>query len=164
MMKNIFKVLLLMVFVFSAAIAALADDAQLHGEVFIISGEEVKVMIRTPAASGEKYEALDDTDTFFWSKGGEASLTVNGKECQKFVLVRAFSDRAPDELFLTVDGVNHIMKRAVSASGVKYEAVDDPKVVLWGKGASVVLTVGDAAYSDYEIWQPLGRVWLPPTR
>ena len=162
-MKKVFKVLLLVVFVFFPTVATFADsaDAQLREEIFIVSGETVKVFIRTPAASGEKYEALGDSNTMFWSKGEEAILTVEGKECPKYVLVRAFSDKDADRLFLTVDGKNYIMERAVSASGVRYEAANDPETVLWSKGASVTLTVAGAVYPDYEVWQPLGRIWLP---
>jgi len=166
-MGKIFKVLLLVVFVFFTTGAALADgtDARVRDEVFIVSGETVKVIIRTPAASGEKYEALGDPATVFWSKGDEALLTIEGKECPKYVLVRVFSDMDADKLFLTVDGRNYMMKRAVSASGAKYEAVHDPDTVLWGKGAEVTLTVAGAVYPDYNVWQPLGRIWLPsPTK
>ena len=164
-MKKFFKVQLLVIFVFFPAIIALAADtaaAQRHDMVFIISDETVNVMMRTPAASGEKYEALGDPDTVFWSKGDEAMLTIDGKEYSRYVLVNAFSGADADELSLTVDGKSYIMKRAVSASGARYEAVNDPETVLWNKGASVTLTVGGVVYPDYDVWQPFGRIWLPP--
>ena len=165
MIKKFFKIQLLVIFVFFPTIVALAadtDTAQWRDEVFIISDETVKVIMRTPAASGEKYEALGDPDTIFWSKGDAAMLTIEGKECSRYVLVRIFADMDADKLFLTVDGRNYIMKSTVSASGAKYEAVNDPETVLWGKGALVTLTVGGVVYPDYDVWQPFGRIWLPP--
>jgi len=166
MVKKIFMIQLLVVFMFSPAILALATDtdtAQRSDMVFIISNETVKVMMRTPAASGEKYEALGDPDTIFWSKGKESILTVEGKDHSKFVIVKAFSGMDDDELYLVVDGKNYLMKRAISASGVKYEAMNDPDIILWSKGASVTLTVGGVVYPGYNIWQPFGRIWLPPS-
>ena len=163
-MKNFFKILLLVTFVFFPAIIALAADtneSQWRDTVFIISGETVKVMMRTPAASGEKYEALGDPDTFFWSKGDESMLNIDGNGCSRYVLVKTFAGSDTDDLFLSVDGKNYTMKRAVSASGAKYEAVNAPDTVLWNKGASVTLTMGGFVYQDYNVWQPFGRIWLP---
>ena len=164
MVKIFFKIQLLVIFMFFPAIIASAidtDAAQQHDMVFIVSGETVKVMMRTPAASGEKYEALGDPDTIFWSKGNESILTIDGKEYSRYVLVKVFSGHDADNLFLSVDGKNYTMKRAVSASGEKYEAVNDPDTVLWSKGASVTLTVSGVVYPDYNDWQPFGRIWLP---
>ena len=76
-------------------------------------------MIQMPAASGEKYEAVGVPDTYFWSKGNEASLFVKGKECPKYVLIRPFADRVPDELFLTVDGKNHQMNSTFAVEFLK---------------------------------------------
>jgi membrane-bound inhibitor of C-type lysozyme len=142
--------------------SALANDhdTNTRDEVFIISGKTVKVLVQTLTASGVRYEALGDQNTIFWSKGDEASLIVEGKECTKYVLVKVYSNSAPDELFLTVDGKNYWMKRVISASGEKYEAVNDSETVLWGKGASVTLTIGGVTYPDYDTWQPLGRICL----
>jgi membrane-bound inhibitor of C-type lysozyme len=161
-MRKILCVALVWAFLTVSAWAS-DNNMRLNDEVFIISGETVKVLLRTPAASGEKYEAIDGSDTLFWSKGDEASLTIDEKELTKYVLVRAFLSGEPDELFLTVDGKNYIMKETSSASGAKYEALDDPKTNLWSKGALVTLTVGGVVYPDYDVWQPLGRIWLPPS-
>ena len=65
------------------------------------------------------------------------------------MLVRIFSDMDPEKLFLTVDGRNYIIRSAVSASGAKYEAVNDPETSLCGKSASVTLTVGGVVYPGY---------------
>jgi len=165
MVKKFLKIQLLVILVFFTAIITLAtaaDAAQRRDMVFIISDETVKVLMQTPAASGEKYEALGDPDTIFWSKGYEAMLNIDGKEYSRYVLVKAFSGADAGELFLSVNGKNYIMKRTVSASGARYEAVNDPDTVLWSKGASVTLTVGGVVYPDYDVWQPFGRIWLPP--
>ena len=150
----LFVGVLLVVFASGMALASETGD-----EVFIISGEVTRVLVRMPAAGGEKYVALGDPATEFWSKGKESTLSIDGKACSRYVLVRASTNE--DELFLTVDGKNYRMKNAVSASGTKYEAESDSSTVLWNKGASVSLTVEGKEYPDYDAWQPLGRIWLP---
>lgn len=151
------KLLVLVLFVFLFTGAAFADD----GEVFIVSGDMVKVMTLTPAASGEKFEAIGDDETSFWSKGDEAFLTVGGRELGRYVLVRPYRGGEPGALFLTVDGKNYRMKPVVSASGANYAAEDAPGTELWNKGDTVILIVDGVEYPGYDIWQPFGRIWLP---
>lgn len=160
-MRKKFTFALVFLTVFSIAVAFPIGTvfAASSDEVFIISGDTTVVMIRMPAASGEQYVALGDPDTEFFSKGDEAMLNIDGEARSKYVLVRGSS--VEGELFLTVDGKNYRMRSAVSASGSSYEALDDPKTTLWGKGGSITLTVAGVDYPGYDVWQPLGRIWLP---
>ena len=153
------KKLLLFVGVLSVVfVSGMAAALEPNDEVFIIFGETTRVLVRMPAASGEKFVALGDPTTEFWSKGKESMLSIEGEACSRYVLVQGSTNE--DELFLTVDGKNYRMKSAASASGTKYEAENDSSTVLWNKGSSVTLTVEGKEYPDYDTWQPLGRIWL----
>ncbi|MDR3231880.1 MAG: META domain-containing protein [Synergistaceae bacterium] len=115
------------------------------------------VMMRTPSASGEKYEAPDDPTTFFRSRGAEATLTIAGQEYSRYALLRKTPD---DELILTVDGRNYRLRSAVSASGAKYEAADDPGTVLWNKGNTDTIYLAGKEYAEYDEGLPFGEIRL----
>ncbi|MDL2264636.1 META domain-containing protein, partial [Synergistaceae bacterium OttesenSCG-928-I11] len=105
-------------------------------------------MKQTISASGARYEATDDKGTVFWNKGDMATISIRGRDIPgEFTLVR--NTRGDDELYITIDGETYRMKRVVSASGAKYEAVDDPTTVFWSKGRRASLTVRGEEYSKY---------------
>ncbi|MDR3322513.1 MAG: META domain-containing protein [Synergistaceae bacterium] len=106
---------------------------------------------------GERYEEPGDPSTVFVSEGREARLTIGGRAVARYVITR---DTGEDEFILTVDGANFLMRQAISASGAKYEAADDPETVFWSKGDKVTLTVRGEDYPEYDIWQFSGAVWL----
>jgi len=47
-------------------------ELRIQGETFIVHA--------TPAASGAKYQAGTDTDTYFWSHGPQASIRLRGAD------------------------------------------------------------------------------------
>ncbi|MDR1378973.1 MAG: META domain-containing protein [Synergistaceae bacterium] len=116
------------------------------------------VMKRVPTDSGERFEAEGDPSTFFLSDGATAVLKISGHNYPKYVLIRNFSDE--DDFTLTVDGKNYAMKSAISASGAKYEAENDPSTSLWNKGKEVFLEIGGKEYLGYDIWRPDREIWL----
>jgi membrane-bound inhibitor of C-type lysozyme len=145
---------------FFAAGAAFAD------ELFVSAGGKNYILQREESVSGDKhakhakYAAADDPTTVFWSSADEAGLTIEGREYSRYVLIRLLPDE--DEILLTVDGKNYRMKRVVSASGAKFEDVNDPATVFWSKGVSAMLTIKGKDYPDYESWEPVDVIWLPP--
>jgi len=141
-------------------LATVAFAAQ-SNVVFIVSSDRTLVMVRAPAASGEKYEALGDPNSYFWIKGDEAVLTIEGKVQPQYVLVLNLSHDCDCELFLSVDGKNYRMRRTIAASGVRYEAINDEETTLWEKGGAVTLTIAGGDYPGYNLWQPFGLIWLP---
>jgi len=144
---------------FIMILLASATFAAQNEEIFVISGDRTLVMARSTAASGEKYESLDDSSSVFWIKGQEAILTIEGKIQEQYVLV--LNSPYEDELFLSVNGKNYRMLKTESASGVKYEAANDQGTVLWEKGGAVALSVGGVNYPGYDFWYPRRIVWLP---
>ncbi|MDR2178934.1 MAG: META domain-containing protein [Synergistaceae bacterium] len=131
--------------------------AQPDDEVFAFAGGKTHIMKRVPSPSGEKYEAADDPETFFWSEGAEAVLKIRGRQYSKYVLLR---DLTGDDFILTVDGKNYRMEQAVSASGALYKAAGDPETTFWSKGESVTLVVAGEEYSGYDTWRADGGIWL----
>ncbi|MDR1977305.1 MAG: MliC family protein [Synergistaceae bacterium] len=126
-------------------------------ELFVFADGASYILERAVSASGEKYEATDDPTTVFWSDGPEAILEIKGRAYSKYVLLR---ESGEDELLLTVDGKNYTMKYAASASGAKYEALEDPETILWSKGDAATLIVEGNEYDGYDVWQPDGVIWL----
>lgn len=61
--------------------------ARLEGDILQLRlGNETLAMQQIPAASGAKYVAQDDPTAIFWTKGQQATLTVNGRtypECRQ---------------------------------------------------------------------------------
>jgi heat shock protein HslJ/membrane-bound inhibitor of C-type lysozyme len=146
-----------------ASFAVAAEDGfeaefEFEDELVVFPGGLQRVMRRVDGPA-ERYEAEDDPSTFFLSDGSAAVLEIDGRRRQKYVLIRNFS--GGDEFTLTADGRNYAMKRAVSASGAKYEAENDPSTVLWSKGNEASLTVEGRDYLDYDVWRPDGEIWLP---
>lgn len=126
----------------------LAKNAQGDDELYVTIDGETFVMRRVVSASGAKYEAVDDPTTVFWSKGRNATLTVRGREYSKYVLIR--NSPREDELFLSVDGENFLLKRAPAASGAKYEAQGDPTTYFWSKGDTATLVIRGKEYLGYD--------------
>lgn len=123
---------------------------ELSGEDELLMSIDGKTyhMKQTISASGARYEATDDKGTVFWNKGERAMITIRGRDIPgEFELVH--NTRGDDELYITIDGETFRMKRVVSASGAKYEAVDDPTTVFWSKGRRAFLTVRGEEYSKY---------------
>lgn len=105
-------------------------------------------MKQTISASGARYEAVGDAGTVFWNKGDRAMITIKGRDLpQDFVLEH--DSPGDDEMFISINGETFRMKRVVSASGAKYEAVDDPTTVFWAKGRNATLTIRGREYSKY---------------
>ena len=144
---------------FIMLLLASAAFAAQNEEIFVISGDRTLVMTRSPAASGEKYEALGDSSSAFWIKGNEATLTIAGKTQDQYVLV--LNSPHEEELFLSVDGKNYRMRMTESASGVKYEAANDQKTTLCEKGGAAALSVAGVDYPGYDFWYPRRIIWLP---
>jgi membrane-bound inhibitor of C-type lysozyme len=143
---------------FLTALAAPVPAKPGEDELFLSFGGKDYILTRDESVSGDKYTAKGDPATAFWSDGKRAVLTVGGQERTRYVLLRDLPD--DDGLILTADGENYKMKQAVSASGAKYEAVDDPTTVFWSKGASAFLTVKGKDYPGYETWAPNGVICL----
>ena len=137
----------------------LVKDTLGEDELYVTIDGETFVMKRVPAASGAKYEAVDDPSTVFWSKGRNASLTVRGREYSKYVLIR--NSPREDELFLSVDGENFLLKRVPAASGAKYEATGDPTTYFWSKGDTATLVVRGQEYMGYDAPKPTERPTTP---
>lgn len=53
-----------------------------------------------------------------------------------------------DEVRMTAGGKTYDLRRAVSASGARYEAKDDPKTVYWNKGDEAMVTVAGEDYPE----------------
>jgi membrane-bound inhibitor of C-type lysozyme len=118
------------------------------------------VLNRVESSSVQEYVDLGDRSTFFWSCDRTAILMVDGKRYDRFVIIRDSSDDN-EEFTLTVDGKNYLMKQAISASGAKYEATDDPTTTIWSKGTSAMITIRDLDYEGYDTWLSDGEIWLP---
>jgi membrane-bound inhibitor of C-type lysozyme len=148
------------VFLAAAAAAVLVWERLDEGERLYLSfGGRNYILKRGDATLIDKYTAQDDPTTFFWSDGKRAFLAIGGRERPQHVLLRGLEDDNDEEFLLTVDGENYRMKQVISASGAKYEAVDDPTTVFWSKGALAFLTVKGKDYSGYETWSPNNVIW-----
>jgi membrane-bound inhibitor of C-type lysozyme/heat shock protein HslJ len=136
------------------AFAAPTDTltAEVNGKTYVLE--------RTIAASGEKYEAAGDPSTYFWSKGDEAMFRVRGVSYFRYVLIRETVNE--DELAITVDGKNYLLKRAEAASGAKYEYAGGPETFLWCKNDEAMLVIAGEDYAGYDKLTPVvGEIWIP---
>ncbi|MDR2174428.1 MAG: MliC family protein [Synergistaceae bacterium] len=138
--------------------AAFAAAVPEEGELSVSVGGKEYVLKRADSDSGDKYVAENDPATVFWSDGKNAGLTIGGREYSRYVLLRNLPDE--DMLLLTVDGENFTMKQVISASGAKYEDIEDPTTVFWSKGKSAMLTIRGKDYPGYETWEPDGVIQL----
>ena len=138
----------------------LRREAPDDDEILIAIEGRAYRMRRAVSASGAKYVAVDDPTTVFWSKGRDATLTVGGRAYSHYALIRSASE--DDELLLTVEGEDFVLRRVPAASGAKYEATDDPTTVFWTKGDAATLTVRGKDYIGYDAeTKPAGGETLP---
>jgi membrane-bound inhibitor of C-type lysozyme/heat shock protein HslJ len=126
--------------------------AEINGKTYVLE--------RTIAASGEKYETAGDPSTYFWSKGDDSMFRVRGVSYVRYVLIRETVNE--DELALTADGKNYLLKRAEAASGAKYESTLDPETFLWCKNDEAMLVIAGEVYVGYDKLTPVvGEIWVP---
>ncbi|MDR1579278.1 MAG: META domain-containing protein [Synergistaceae bacterium] len=117
------------------------------------------VLERTIAASGEKYEMTGDPSTYFWSKGDDAVFRVKGISYFRYVLIRETVN--DDEIMLTADGKNYLLKRAEAEAGARYEYTSDPKTFLWCRSDETMLVISGADYVGYDMLTPVvGEIWI----
>ncbi|MDR1470942.1 MAG: META domain-containing protein [Synergistaceae bacterium] len=140
-------------------VGALADTSSATDELFFYKNGRMYVLNRARSSSGERYEATGDPSTCFSSNGGYSVFAIEGLEQTRYVLLR--DSLGEGGLILTADGKNYAMRQVVSASGAKYEALDDPATVFWSKGPAAMLSIEGNDYSDYEAWMERGGIWLP---
>jgi heat shock protein HslJ len=147
---------LMTTFLSAEALSAGAED-----ELYVMKGGVTYVLVKTPGSSDspKTYVAPVEPGVFFESDGDKASLRFGKHKCSNYVLLR--DTQSDDEIILTADDVNYRMRQVVSASGAKYEAVDDPSTIFWGKGDSATLMIGGKIYSGYDLWLPYGGIWIP---
>jgi heat shock protein HslJ len=138
-----------------AAFLTVACGVASADELYVTLGGET--IILTSAGGAARYESPDARAVFI-KNGKTASLSIDGKEISRYVVTNL--DESGDVMMMTVDGVNYRMVSAISASGAKYAAEDDPNTVFWSKGPFVTLTIGGKPYSDYKVWLPSGGIWL----
>jgi hypothetical protein len=81
--------------------------ARINGKAYILE--------RAKTGSGEKYEAAGDPSTYFRSEGDMAVFRVRGISYFRYVLIRETAD--DDELALTADGKNYMLKRTGAEPG-----------------------------------------------
>ncbi|MDR2780293.1 MAG: META domain-containing protein [Synergistaceae bacterium] len=155
MVKKYFKICLpaLLFLSFVAVSGGEAGD-----EVSVVLGDRTYVMERVETESCEKYETPGDPGTMFRSDGAEAVLTIEGKEYNRYVLLREASGWK--ELTVTADGGNYALRQVITASGAKYEAPGDPETYFWSKGAAATLCLRGKDYKGYDYWLPSGEIWL----
>jgi heat shock protein HslJ/membrane-bound inhibitor of C-type lysozyme len=132
-----------------------------NDEISVVLGDKVYIMERVPAESGEKYEAPDDHLTTFRISGTKSVLTIEGEECDRYVLLRKPHGGPQNRLIVTVDGVNHTLRQVKTASGAKYEKRNEPETYLWTKGNSATLCIDGNHYRGYDYWLPFGEIWIP---
>ncbi|MDR0651696.1 MAG: META domain-containing protein [Synergistaceae bacterium] len=117
------------------------------------------VLERTIVASGEKYEVTGDPSTHFRSEDGYSMFRVRGVSYFRYVLIRETAN--DDELALTADGKNYLLKRVAAESGAKYECTLDPETFLWCKSDGTTLVIAGKDYAGYDILTPVvGEVWI----
>jgi heat shock protein HslJ/membrane-bound inhibitor of C-type lysozyme len=136
-----------------AADAAPTDTltAGLNGKSYVLE--------RAEAASGEKYEVTGDPSTYFWSKDGDAIFRIRGISYFRYVLIRETVNE--DELALTADGKNYLLRRTEAESGAKYESAADPETFLWCKNDGTALVIAGEDYAGYDKLTPVvGELWI----
>jgi putative lipoprotein len=125
--------------------------ADMNGKVYVLE--------RVEAATGEKYEVAGDPSIYFWSDGDNAVFRVRGISYFRYVLIRETSN--DDELALTADGKNYLLKRVEAESGAKYECTLDPETFLWCKSDGAMLVIAGEDYAGYDIQTPVvGEIWI----
>jgi heat shock protein HslJ len=157
MHKTIFRLIVgIIAIVLSTAVFSEAADTM--DELYVMKGGVTYILEKT-SDSPEKYVASVEPGVFFESDGKSASLRFGKTMCSNYVLLR--KTRSDDEIILTADDVNYRMRRTMSASGARYEAIGDPSTIFWSKGDSATLTIGGNIYSGYDLWLPYGGIWIP---
>jgi heat shock protein HslJ/membrane-bound inhibitor of C-type lysozyme len=117
------------------------------------------VLERVKAASVEKYEAAGDPSTYFRNDGDYSVFRVRGVSYFRYVLIRETAN--DDELALTADGKNYMLKKAAAESGAKYESTRDPETFLWCKSDGAALVIAGKDYAGYDILTPVvGEIWM----
>lgn len=153
-MKKIYRAFLVgMTIVLALGTAAAADTltAGVNGKNYVLE--------RVETASGEKYEAAGDPSTYFWSNDDNAVFRVKGISCFRYVLIRETANE--DELTLTADGKNYLLKRIGAESGAKYEYILDPETFLWCKNDGTTLVIAGKNYPGYDVLTPVvGEIWV----
>ncbi|MDR0764619.1 MAG: META domain-containing protein [Synergistaceae bacterium] len=123
-----------------------------------ISGKTY-VLERAAADLGEKYEVTGDPSTYFLSDGDTAVFRVKGISYFRYVLIRETAN--DDELALTADGKNYLLKRADAGAGAKYEHTLDPGTFLWCESDSAALVIAGKDYVGYDKLPPVvGEIWI----
>jgi heat shock protein HslJ len=128
-------------------------------ELFVGYGGETHVLRLVQRDAEEEfqlYEATGDPGTYFKSSRYDAELSLNGRVCPRYTLMRDTKDE--DEIIFTADGVNYAMRRVVAASGAKYEVPGDPDTYFWSRGASADLFINGKRYEGYDEWLPSGGI------
>lgn len=82
---------------------------------------------------------------------GSIAVTMIAAEKEKTAVycsgsLEVEADEVGESLFLVVNGQKHWLKRTPSASGKRYEGVDDPSTVFWVHGDEATLTLSGVAY------------------
>jgi putative lipoprotein len=160
-MRQIYPKAVFAIFFFSFAFVAQGAFAAepTDTELFVNYGGETHALYLVqydPKEEFQLYEAQGRPDTYFKSSRLDAELSVNGRVCTKYTLVRNTKDE--DEIIFTVDGVNYAMRQVVTASGVKYEAPEDPDTYFWSKESSADLFINGKRYEGYDEWLPSGGI------
>jgi heat shock protein HslJ len=107
-----------------------------------------KFSIRPAGVMEQESAFLDALESaVIWQIRGD-TLELFAKDGYPAVTMKS-ATHDDDELYITIDGETFRMKRVISASGAKYEAVDDPTTVYWSKGRDAYLTVRGKEYSKY---------------
>jgi heat shock protein HslJ len=136
--------------VFSGSAAEAAD------ELFVTKGGVPYVLERVAGQAADRYESRDGK-AVFTGDGATATLTIEGKDIPRYVLIRDDGDG----IILTADGKNYMMDQVETGSGAKYEVSGDPDTFFWSRGAAGMLSIGGNFYDGYGIWLPSGGIWLP---
>jgi heat shock protein HslJ len=155
----VFLMGLLMTFLSAESLAAETKD-----ELYVVKGGVTYVLVKMSDStdspdSPKTYVASVEPGVFFESDGNKASLRFGKNKCSKYVLLR--STESDDEIVLTADDVNYRMRRVISASGAKFEAVGDPSTIFWSKGDNATIIIDGKHYSGYDMWLPYGGIWIP---
>jgi putative lipoprotein len=84
---------------------------------------------------------------------------VRGISHFRYVLIRETAN--DDELALTADGKNYMLKRTEAESGAKYESALDPETFLWCKSDGAKLVIAGKDYAGYDVLTPVvGEIWI----
>jgi heat shock protein HslJ/membrane-bound inhibitor of C-type lysozyme len=159
MTKKFLKTGLSFLLLLVAAVMPISDACGADiDEISVALGNEVYIMRRVSAESGEKYEAQGDEGTAFWINGAQSVLTIKGREYTRYVLLMDTSDE--DEFIVIADGKNYTLRQVITASGAKYEEKGNPETFFWSKGNSVTLCLNGKDYKGYDYWLPFGEIWI----